>query len=138
VGTIAIGQGESESQVMQWVVDFEGLLRRNKEEILGHIQADSPDLQERLEEMTDRMNNIWRVATEGQRSAWNEFRRQTFSTAELQAKLIDAICSFESRWIPHEHCACPICWESGLTQKFSNLPDFVNHMKNTIMLVGKM
>jgi hypothetical protein len=122
--------GKSEPQIVQWVQDFDGLIRRNKERILGAIQADVPDLQERLEKMVDRMKNIWRVAKEDQKSAWNEVKRQSFDQNELATKLIDVICSFESRWIPHEHCACPICWEEGLSQKLSNLPDFVNHMKN--------
>jgi hypothetical protein len=116
---------------VQWVHDFQGLIEQNKEIIWTAIQTDDPHLQEKLEEMTDRMKSIWRAAKDEQRTAWNEAKRQSFGNTELETKLLDVICSFESRWIPHEHCACPICWESGLQQKFSNLPDFVNHMKNS-------
>jgi hypothetical protein len=107
------------------------LINQNKEAIWTAIQTDDPHLQEKLEEMTDRMKSIWRAAKDDQRAAWNEAKRQSFGSTELATKLLDVICSFESRWIPHEHCACPICWESGLQQKFSNLLDFVNHMKNS-------
>jgi hypothetical protein len=127
---LSLEPGKSERKVVQWVNHFQGLIDRNKEEILTAIQTDDPHLQEKLEEMVDRMKNIWRVAKEDQKAAWNEVRRQSFGNSELATRLIDVICSFESRWIPHDHCACPICWESGLQQKFSNLPDFVNHMKN--------
>jgi hypothetical protein len=106
--------GKEDAQVVQCVADSENLLQRNKDDILSHIQADAPNLQERLEEMVDRMKNMWRVATDDQKSAWNETKRQSFTAKELNTRLIDVMCSFESRWIPHEHCACQICWEGGL------------------------
>jgi hypothetical protein len=128
---LPLDPGESQPQMIQWVADFESVLRQNREEIMSPIQTDDPNLQERLEGMVDRMKNVWRVAKDDQKELWNEFKRQKFGNEELATNLIDVICSFESRWIPHEHCACPICWEGGLSQKLSNLPDFVNHMKNT-------
>jgi hypothetical protein len=128
---LPVEPGKSEPQIIQWVGDFESVLRQNKEEIMSAIQIDDPNLQERLEGMVDRMKNMWRVAKDDQKEAWNEFKRQEFGNQGLATKLIDVICSFESKWIPHEHCACPICWEGGLQQRFSSLPDFVNHMKNT-------
>jgi hypothetical protein len=83
------------------------------------------------EEMTEKMKNIWTHATDEQRAKWTELKRTTFGANELHTKLVDVMCSFESRWIPQEHCACPRCWEGGQSQKFTALPDFVNHMKNT-------
>jgi hypothetical protein len=127
---LSLEPGKSHPQVFQWVTDFQSLIDRNKETVLTALQTHDEHMQEKLEEMVDRMKNLWKAANEEQRAAWNETKRQTFGTTDLQTKLIDVICSFESRWIPQEHCACPICWESGSQQRFSNLPDFVNHMKN--------
>jgi hypothetical protein len=127
---LSLEPGKSRPQVTQWVTDFQGLIDRNKETILTAIQTNDEHLQEKLEEMVDRMRNIWKAARGDQKKAWNEVKGQTFGSMDLHAKLIDLICSFESRWIPHEHGACPICWEAGSQQRFSNLPDFVNHMKN--------
>jgi hypothetical protein len=121
---LSLEPGKSDPQIIQWVNDFQGQIDRNKEEILTAIQVDDPRLQEKLEEMTDKMRTIWNAAKEDQKAEWNEYRRQNFGSAELQTRLIDIICSFESRWIHHEHCACLICWESGVQQRFSNLQDF--------------
>jgi hypothetical protein len=112
------------------VADLDRLMAENKEQVLEIIRTDAPDAQLRLEEMADRMKNMWSHASDNEKATWNELKKATFGVTDIHTKLLDVICSFESRWIPREHCACPICWEGGLTQKFSNLPDFVNHMKN--------
>jgi hypothetical protein len=123
--------GKENPPPIQWVVDFQSLIDANKEKLCTALQVQDPHLQEYLETMTDEMKQIWNAAKEEQKALWNETRRQTFGELGLSTKLIDVVCSFESRWIPHEHCACPICWESGLQQRFSSMPDFVNHMKNS-------
>jgi hypothetical protein len=130
-GLLPLDPGKDDKAVFQWCVDMEGLLNRNREEIYAHTKRNGPDLQERLAEMAERMKNMWAHASEDQRATWIELKETTFGANELHTKLLDVICSFESRWIPQEHCPCPICWEGGQSQKFSNLPDFVNHMKNT-------
>jgi hypothetical protein len=79
--------------------------------------------------MADRMKVIWRKATETQKAAWIERRNLSFGNSLLNTSLLDVICSFESRWILQEHCACPICWEGGKSMVSTGLPDFVSHMK---------
>jgi hypothetical protein len=128
--TLPIDPGKGDKEIFQWVQDLEGLIARNREEIIAHIARNDDSLQGHLEEMAERMKSMWEHATADQRATWTELKRTTFGANELHTKLIEVICSFESRWIPQEHCACPICWEGGQMQKFSSLPDFVNHMKN--------
>jgi hypothetical protein len=48
---LSLEPGKSDPQTVQWVNDFQGLIDRNKEEILTAIQTDDPHLQEKLEEM---------------------------------------------------------------------------------------
>jgi hypothetical protein len=126
-----VDSGKIQLPSVQWVPDFERLIEENREKLRTALQTEETHMQELLEEMVDKMKSIWQVATEEQKALWNEYRRQTFGTQELSTKLLDVVCSFESRWIPQEHCACPICWENGSQQRFSSMPDFVNHMKNT-------
>jgi hypothetical protein len=127
-GLLPLDPGKDDKTVCQWCTDIESSLNRNREEIYTHVMRNGPDLQEKLEEMAERMKNMWMHASEDQRATWTELKRTTFGANELHTKSLDVICSFESRWIPQEYCACPICWEGGQSQKFSNLPDFVNHM----------
>jgi hypothetical protein len=115
---LSLEPGKSDSKVVQWVNDFQGLINQNKEAIKTAIKINDPHLQEKLEEMTDRMSSIWRAAKDDQKAAWNEAKRQSFGSEELRTKLIDVICCFESRWIPHEHCACPICWKVDCNRNF--------------------
>jgi hypothetical protein len=128
--TLPLDPGKSDKETFQWVADLDGLMTRNREEIIAHIARNDESLQGHLEEMVERMKSMWTHATEDQKTSWMELKKTSFWTNELHTKLIDVICSFESRWIPQDHCACPICWEGGQTQKFSGLPDFVNHMRN--------
>jgi hypothetical protein len=129
--TLSLEPGKADPPVFQSDNDFQNVIDRNKEILRSALQVHEPHMQELLEEMTDRMRETWRAAKEDQKTLLNEAKRQTFGSTELSTKLVDVVCSFESRWIPHEHCACPICWEGGTQQRFSGMPDFVNHMKNT-------
>jgi hypothetical protein len=130
-GLLPLDPGKSEKTIEQSCTHMHGLIARNREEIYDHIRRNEPDLQERLDGMAERMKNMWTNATKDQKATWIELKAQTFGVTEFHTKLLDVISSFESRWIPQERCACPICWEGGQSQKFSNLEDFVNHMKNT-------
>jgi hypothetical protein len=129
--SLPLDPGKGMETVPQWCADMESLINRNREEIIEYTVRACQNLQGKLENMTERMKAMWTHATNDQKADWLEMKKQTFGNTELHTELLDLICSFESRWIPHEHCACPICWEEGQTQKFSDLPDFVNHMKGT-------
>jgi hypothetical protein len=127
---IDLEPGKEREELPGWMDDFEQQIAQNAEDISAKIARGDQTLQSELGKLVDRMRAIWSKATETQKAAWNERRRISFGTTLLNTRLLDVICSFESRWIPQEHCACPICWEAGKTMAFTGLPDFVNHMKN--------
>jgi hypothetical protein len=110
---LPLDPGKDDKTVFQWVSQLDSLLNRNREEITAPIARNGPDLQEKLEEMAERMKNMWAHATEDKRATWTELKRTTFGASELHTKLLDVICSFESRWIPQEHCACQSVGRAG-------------------------
>jgi hypothetical protein len=84
--------GKADPLTFQWVSDFQSLIERNKDDLRTALQTHGPHMQERLEEMADRMKNIWRAAKDDQKAQWNEVRRQTFGTDDLSTKLLDVVC----------------------------------------------
>jgi hypothetical protein len=122
--------GKNLDQLRGWAADLEYQITQNADIIKPLIANNDPSLQGKFEKMAQHMKTIWEHATPEQRSLWNEMKRVKFGSSLLNTRLIDVICFFESRWIPQDHCACPICWEAGKAQKFTALPDFINHMKD--------
>jgi hypothetical protein len=66
---LSLEPGKSHPQITQWVTDFQSLIDRNKETILTALQTHDEHLQEILEEMVDRMRNLWKAARDDQRAA---------------------------------------------------------------------
>jgi hypothetical protein len=97
IESLPMDPGKSEQASPQWCVDMAGLIRFNKEAIMELIIREDPNLQQILEDMAERMKAMWKHATEGQKAAWVEMKKNSFGATELHTKPIDVIFSFESR-----------------------------------------
>jgi hypothetical protein len=114
-----------------WCYDLEDEIHQNQLHLLEVINRENADIQGELESLAACMKAKLERATQNQKEQWRMRRQQTFTETQLGTRLIDMICSFESRWTPHAHCACPLCREQDLSpQQFACLADFTKHMKD--------
>jgi hypothetical protein len=118
---LPIDPGKHLGELPQWCEDLEAEIAENADRLIQAIIRQDASLQEELDDLASCMKEKWLRATEEQKSAWREHKRQTFRKSGLDTRLSDIICSFESSWIPQSHFSCPVCWEQGATARFSTI-----------------
>jgi hypothetical protein len=122
-------------QVSDWCKNLVRGMSRISECVEQLITGKDEKLHAELEDIALTLKWRWNQATEEQKRAWRVFKQETIGRAELDSRSIDVISSVASRWIHQTHCACPICWKSGITMSFDGNSQFANN-NNTFTWSG--